>query len=216
MKKRIVLLGPPASGKGTQAELIKAHYGVQPTSTGAMLREEKRLGTKLGEEADRLTREGQLVPDDLIIGLVAKWLEVHHDAFVFDGFPRTLGQGIALDALLEGCGSALDIVFFFRTPFEVIKDRVLNRVTCESCQRIFRLGMQVESLEEACSACGGTLKRRSDDSVEALQNRMAEYHQKTEPLIDFYRQKGILVELTAADRPETVFAEISTALENVA
>lgn len=180
-----------------------------------MLREEKRLGTELGEEADRLTRGGLYVPDEIVIGLVEKFLETHHEAFVFDGFPRTLTQAVALDQLLEKFGTKLDVVFFFRTPFEVIKDRVLNRVTCEKCQRIYRLGMQVESLEQGCSACGGTLKRRNDDSVETLEKRMVEYHQKTEPLIDFYRAKGILVEIEAADRPETVFAKISATLENV-
>ncbi len=163
-----------------------------------------------------MTRAGQLVPDEIVIGLVGKWLEAHREAFVFDGFPRTLAQAKALDHLLEKFGARLDVVFYFRTSFEVIKDRVLNRVTCEKCQRIYRLGMQVDSLEESCSACGGALKRRNDDSVETLEKRMAEYHQKTEPLIDFYRAKGILVELDAADRPEAVFARISATLENVA
>ena len=213
MKTRIVLLGPPASGKGTQAELIKAHYHIEPTSTGAMLREELRRGTELGHAADRLTSRGQLVPDAMINELVAGWLESHGDAFVFDGFPRTVPQAIELDRLLDARNTPLQAVFFFNVPFSEIRDRVLNRVTCRECGHIFKVGLQIATPGEKCPECGGTLCRRSDDTLEALEQRMVEYHQKTEPLVAFYRERGLLFELKGAERPETVFSEISAILE---
>lgn len=213
LKRRIVLLGPPASGKGTQAELIKARYGIEPTSTGAMLRDEKRRGTQLGIEADHLTSQGQLVPDALILELVSRWLTINGDSFVFDGFPRTLSQGRELERLLEKRKLPLDFVFFFNVAPEEIRNRVLHRVTCEACGRIFSTGLQVHSAEESCPVCGGKLGRRSDDTLEALERRMVEYREKTEPLVPFYRSRGVLVELAAASSPETVFAEISSILE---
>ena len=208
-------MGPPASGKGTQAELIKAHYGIQPASTGAMLRDELARGTELGLEADRITREGNLVPDALILEIVEDWLKDHHDAFVVDGFPRTVPQAIGFDRLLEQYDAAVDCVLFFDIPEQTIRDRVLNRVSCEACGHIYRLGMQVASLEEECPACKGRLVRRNDDSLTALSRRMDVYRELTLPVVDYYRKKGIVADLTAADRPETVFAEISSILEEI-
>lgn len=215
MKRRIVLIGPPASGKGTQAELIKAHYGIQPASTGAMLREELARGTKLGLEADRITREGNLVPDALILEMVDGWLKAHHDAFVVDGFPRTVPQAEGFDRLLEGYDAAVDCVLFFNVPEQTIRDRVLNRVSCDTCGHIYRVGMQVASLGEECPACKGRLVRRADDSLVALSRRMELYRELTLPVVDYYREKSIVFDLTASDRPETVFAEISSILEEI-
>jgi adenylate kinase len=213
VRTRIVLLGPPASGKGTQAELIKERYRIEPTSTGAMLREELRRGTELGLAADQLTSRGQLVPDAMITELVGKWLQTHGDAFVFDGFPRTVPQAIELDRLLAERQTPLQAVIFFNVPFAEIRDRVLNRVGCQDCGHIFKIGLQVASIADQCPSCGGPLCRRSDDTIEALERRMVEYHEKTEPLIAFYRDRGLLFELKGAESPETVFAEISSILE---
>ena len=213
MKKRIVLLGPPASGKGTQAEMIKERYQIEPTSTGALLRDELRRGTALGIEADRFTSQGQLVPDSVVIQLVGSWLDAHNGAFVFDGFPRTIAQAEALETLLKARGTPLDLVFFFNTPAEVIQDRVLRRVGCEQCGRIFGAGLHFDHGHQVCPACGGNLIRRKDDTLEALAQRMEEYREKTEPLVDFYRTRGILHELSAFARPEEVFAQINSVLD---
>lgn len=193
--------------------MIQARYQIEPTSPGAMLREELRQGTPLGIEADRFTSRGQLVPDAVVTLLVENWLALHDGAFVFDGFPRTLGQAQSLCEILQKRGTPLEVVFFFNVPIEVIRSRVTNRRTCEDCGRIFSVGLLLDPETEVCPACGGKLYRRKDDTLEALEGRMVEYHEKTEPVIDYYRQRGLLRELVAAERPQTVFREISSVLE---
>ncbi len=178
-----------------------------------MLREHSQRGTELGKAADALTARGQLVPDALITALVEEWLTGHGDGFVFDGFPRTVPQAEALEALLARRGTPLQAVLFFNVPFEEIRNRVLNRVNCRQCGRIFKVGLHVASTEAPCPVCEGPLCRRADDTLEVLERRMAEYREKTEPLVDFYRKRGLLFELKGGPRPETVFAEISSILE---
>jgi len=181
-----------------------------------MLREELRKGTSLGKAASDLTSKGHLVPDAMITELVGEWLLTQGDSFLFDGFPRTVPQAEALDHLLENRGTPLEAVIYFDVPIKEIQDRVLNRVGCRDCGRIFRIGLHVNSLEDACPVCGGKLFRRTDDTLEALEQRMAEYREKTEPLVDFYRDRDLLFKLEAAERPETVFAKISSILEDAA
>jgi len=213
VKTRLVLLGPPASGKGTQAELIKGRYGIASVSPGAMLREEMRLGTPLGIEADRLTRDGSMVPDAMVIELVAHWLSAHADGFVFDGFPRTIAQADALEQMLAELHAPLDAVLFFDITYETIFERVMNRLTCNQCGRSFAVGLHLESAQARCPECGGTLGRRSDDTPEALEHRIAQYREKTEPLVEYYQRRGLLWTLQSADGPEGVFAEIASLLE---
>ncbi len=178
-----------------------------------MLRDELRRGTELGAAANALTSRGQLVPDAMVTELVGKWLESHGDSFVFDGFPRTVPQAVELDHLLAARNTPLEAVFFFNVSLDEIRNRVLNRVSCRDCGRIFKIGLQIANESDACPECGGTLCRRNDDTLEALEQRMIEYHEKTEPLVAFYRGRGLLFELKAAERPETVFAQISSILE---
>jgi len=213
VKTRIVLLGPPASGKGTQAEKIKALFSLQAVSPGAILREELRLQTPLGIKADRLTCNGSMVPDATVIELVAHWLSVHSGGFVFDGFPRTLVQGDALGKMLFQQHTALDIVLFFDVSEETIFERVMNRKTCGQCGRSFSAGLHLASGQLTCPKCGGALGRRSDDTPEAVEHRLREYREKTEPLIAYYRQRGLLWTLNGAESPEDVFSEIVAALD---
>lgn len=213
MKTRIVLLGPPASGKGTQAERIKARFGLDTVSPGAMLREELRLQTPLGIEADRLTRNGSMVPDATVIELVAHWLTSHPGGFVFDGFPRTLVQADALEKMLFQQHSALDRVLFFDVSEETIFERVMNRMTCGQCGRSFSAGLHLSPGQSACPECGGVLGRRADDTPEAVEQRLCEYREKTEPLVDYYRQRGLLWSLNGSESPEQVFAEIAAIVD---
>ena len=215
MKTRIILLGPPASGKGTQAELIRAHYGIPSASPGAMLREEMRAGTPLGREADELTRDGSMVPDAMVIQLVSNWLTPHAQSFIFDGFPRTIAQAIALEKILSDLHSGLDAVFFFDVAMETIVERVMHRLTCSQCGRTFAPGLHLGADLTACPKCGGALIRRSDDTPEALERRIKEYHEKTEPLVEYYQNKGLLWRLKSTDLPEGVFTEITSILEAV-
>ena len=213
MKTRIVLLGPPASGKGTQAEKIKARFGLESVSPGAMLREELRLQTPLGIEADRLTRNGSMVPDSTVVELVGHWLTVHPGGFVFDGFPRTLVQAEALEKMLLPPRAALDIVFFFDVSEETIFERVMNRMTCGQCGRSFSAGLHLAEGQTACPECGGVLGRRIDDTPASLEHRIREYREKTEPLVDYYRRCGLLWSLNGAESPDQVFSEIASALD---
>lgn len=215
MKRRIVLLGPPASGKGTQAALIEDRLGIPTVSTGEALRNEKAAGTKLGEEADRYTSQGRLVPDSIAIQVVGRWLEHHGHEFVFDGFPRSISQAEGLAALLCADSQSLDVVCFLRTSEETIQRRVLNRMVCESCGRTVSVGLHVERASSPCPSCRASLVRRSDDTLETLARRMEEYRTKTEPLIDYYRGRGLLETVDSEETPEVVFEEISQILEVV-
>lgn len=206
-------MGPPASGKGTQAEFIKARYGIPSVSPGAMLRQEMKQGTPLGIEADRLTRGGGMVPDAMVLQLVGNWLATHAESFVFDGFPRTIAQADALEKMLSERGFSLDAVLFFDISPQTIFERVMNRLTCSQCGRSFAVGLHLESAQSRCPECGGEMIRRSDDTPEALEHRLVEYREKTEPLVDYYQRKGILWTLNSADRPEGVFNEIVPILE---
>jgi adenylate kinase len=193
--------------------MIRARYSLPITSPGAMLREEKRSGTKLGVEADKLTSQGKLVPNEMVNQLVAHWLQRHQDAFVFDGYPRSKGQADALDQMLSACGVALDVVLSLEIDVPAIQDRVARRVMCSSCAQIFSIGLHVESGDRKCPACGGVLIKRKDDTAETLAARMEEFAAKTEPLISRYRERGILRSVDAGRRPEVVFESISKILE---
>jgi len=178
-----------------------------------MLREEMRMGTPLGVEADRLTRNGLMVPDSMVIELVRKWLDAHPDGFVFDGFPRTIFQADALAEMLAGRKAALDAVLFFDVTTETIFERVMNRVTCSQCAKSFAIGLHLEAQKSQCPECGGALIRRGDDTPAALEQRIVEYREKTEPLVAYYRSRGLLWTLKGAERPEGVFAEVVSILE---
>lgn len=213
MKSRIVLLGPPASGKGTQAELIAARHGLPITSPGAMLREEKRAGTPLGVEADKLTSQGKLMPDDLIVGLVSHWLKQHDGGFIFDGFPRSLVQARALEELLAARGTPLDAVILLEADLETLQTRVAGRLVCGKCGQIVSVGLQVSQSTDCCPRCGGELGRRTDDTPEVLAARLVEYTEKTLPLIEFYLARGILQPVDSTNHPDVVFAAVQAILE---
>ena len=213
MKTRIALLGPPASGKGTQAGMIQAAYGIEPTSPGAILREQKLAGTKLGLEADAYSREGRLAPDGLIVEVISSWLAPRDGApFLFDGFPRSIGQADALEKLLAARRAPLDIAISLDAGIDLIRDRVGRRRICASCGNIVSLGLHVAHGDLPCPRCGGKLEGRSDDNMESLEVRMREYREKSEPVLAWYEERNLL-ETVNADQPvEAVFGEIAAAL----
>lgn len=214
--RRLVLLGPPASGKGTQGQLMAEAWGLPITSTGEILRRESNLGTPLGLETDRYTSLGQLVPDEVVIDSIASWLDANADAagggFILDGTPRTLGQAAALDALLEKRGAPLTDAVFLDIDLATVEDRVRQRLICARCGRTFRLGWHVAEKTAACPACGGTLERRKDDDPATLAGRMEAYAEKTAPLVQFYADRGLLRRIAADQAAEKVFAQIEAAL----
>ena len=209
MKRRIVLLGPPASGKGTIADNLRVRFELPIASPGTMLREEKTAGTALGIEADKLTRNGSLVGDEIINSVVAAWLSKQGgDGFVFDGYPRTLGQAGALDQMLAERDQPLDIVLLLEADIATLRARVKNRVLCKACGNIASIGLHISDEHASCPRCGGVLVRRSDDNAETLERRLCEYTEKTAPLIGYYEKRHLLQRVNTGRSPEQVFAEV--------
>lgn len=204
MKNRIVLLGPPASGKGTQAALLSATFGIPATSTGAMLREEKARGSKLGAEAERWTIQGKLFPDELALRVVWKWLE-NRRRFILDGFPRTLGQAESFDQGLEERNMPLDVVYFLNLSDELVRERMTSRLTCSRCASVFNEKFHDVTIDTPCPRCGGDLVRRNDDTDEALEGRLAQYREHTLPVAHHYREKGLLREVDVTAGRDAVF-----------
>jgi adenylate kinase len=178
-----------------------------------MLRDEKRKGTDLGTKAEEYTSIGKLLPDEFIVGLVRRWLSEHDSEFVFDGFPRSVGQADALAHLLEERATPLDVVIALQADAVTLHQRITSRVMCSACGRIFSVGLHVSSLADACPHCGGRLTRRSDDTAETLERRLIEYREKTEPLLSYYQRAGLLVIVDSSGSPDLVFQSVRTALE---
>ena len=211
MSIRVVFLGPPGAGKGTQAQLLASQYGVEQLATGDILRQNVREGTPLGLEAKRYMDAGELVPDDVIIGMVERAL-ADTTGFIVDGFPRTIAQAEAFDALLERLGTPLTAVLLFEVPRRQLIERLTGRWTCPKDQSSYHNTFNPPRTPGRCDICGTELIQRSDDSLETVTRRMAVYDEQTAPLVDYYRKQGKLIEIHA-DRPVSdVTAEILSAL----
>lgn len=214
MKSRIVLLGAPGSGKGTQAELITRHFAISVTSPGAILRRERDLGTPLGLEADEVSKQGGLVPDDVIVRLIEDWLNLHgQEGFVFDGFPRTVKQAERLNEILQKMGSSLDLAIWLEVSEETVRDRIASRLQCRRCGFTTSVTSAGFADRPVCPYCDGPLIRRDDDDSSVLQNRLTEYKTKTEPLLSFYEKDDALHRIDGNRDRDTVFADISALIE---
>ena len=192
---RLILLGAPGAGKGTQAAFICQKFGIPQVSTGDMLRAAVKAGTPLGLEAKKVMDSGGLVSDDIIIGLVKDRLTQPDCAngFLFDGFPRTLKQADALGALMARIGQPLDAVIELRVDDEALKQRIVGRYTCGTCGAVYHDTNHPPKVSGTCDTCGGaTMKRRADDTEEALRTRMLAYYRDTSPLIGYYYAKSQL------------------------
>lgn len=216
MRQRILLLGPPASGKGTQAERLSKEFGIPHVSTGALLRAECARGTDLGREADSWTRRGLLVPDELAVRIITVWMAEHGPRFLFDGFPRTTGQAEHLDAALARASAPLDLVIFLDLSGEEIRRRILDRLTCARCGSTYGGSLHGFRAGDACPGCGGELVRRNDDTEEALAERMRVYREATLPVVAHYREKfpGIFRRLDAGEGSDAIFAELSRLMKS--
>lgn len=213
MKDRVVLIGPPASGKGTQAELIRARFGIPVVSPGQVLREEAESGSALGLEAQKLTACGHLVPDEMVVDVIQRWLDKNDARFVFDGFPRTVGQAVAVDKILATRNTPLDVVIAFDADWETLRERVSNRLVCRGCVQSFSIGIHVSGANATCPVCHGILSRRHDDTAEVLKSRMSEYQTKTAPVITHYEQLGLVRRVASVGRPEEVFNFVAEILQ---
>ncbi|WP_281857464.1 adenylate kinase [Litoreibacter halocynthiae] len=211
----IILLGPPGAGKGTQARKLVAERGMVQLSTGDMLREAKSSGTAMGNKVAAIMDAGQLVTDDIVIGLIEEKLEDDHaGGFIFDGFPRTLPQADALGALLEKHGTTLDAVIEMRVDDDALVARITARSTCGACGEVYNDQTKPIPSDGKCSNCGGTeFKRRADDNEESLRTRLMEYYKKTSPLIGYYYAKGDLSSIDGLGEIDVVAGAIGEILD---
>ncbi len=197
MSVRVIFLGPPGAGKGTQAQELAREWGVPHIATGDMLREAVAAKTALGLEAKRHMDSGGLVPDDVVIGLVGERL-AQPDAkagCVLDGFPRTVAQAEALDALFARAGIALDRVIYFDVPRSELLRSLTGRRVCRACGRTFHLVSAPPRVAGTCDDCGGELYQRADDSEATVATRLDVYQKQTAPLLDYYRGRRLLAEV---------------------
>jgi adenylate kinase len=203
---RLVLVGPPGAGKGTQAEFIAAHLAVPKISTGDIFRANVSQGTQLGLEAKRYMDAGQLVPDEVTINMVRGRLAEPDaaDGFLLDGFPRTVPQAVELDKLLADLGTQLDLVLELVVDDDEVIRRLSGRRTCRGCGKIWHVEFDATSREGVCDRCGGELFQRDDDLPEVISQRLREYTDKTAPLVDFYGAQGKLVGIDATGPVEDV------------
>jgi len=210
------LLGAPGAGKGTVAKLLSDYDGSVQISTGDILRQAVKEGTPLGMEAKGYMDRGELVPDELILKLMAERLRQPDCArgFILDGFPRTIPQAEALKKMLQELGIALDMVVNLEVPREVILDRLTTRRTCSnpSCQEIYNIKSNPPNPDGTCKKCGSPTVQRDDETEEAIGVRLATYQEKTAPLIDFYKREGLLktfVSLSSRDTVEAIKSELA-------
>jgi len=214
----IVFLGPPGAGKGTQAKILIERYGIPQISTGDMLREHRARGTELGKKAQEYMDKGQLVPDEIILGMVKERLSQPdcQKGFILDGFPRTVAQAEALDKLLSEMGKKLDFALALIVPDDLLVERLTGRRTCKSCGMMYHIKYKPPKAEGKCDVCGGELYQRPDDNEETVRNRLKVYHEQTAPLIEYYKNKGILREIDGSKSIEEITQQIISILEGKA
>jgi adenylate kinase len=196
---RLVLVGPPGAGKGTQAQFISAHLGVPKISTGDIFRANVSQGTDLGQEARKFMDAGDLVPDEITIGMVRDRLaeDDANQGFLLDGFPRNVPQARTLDEILKDVGNPLDVVLELVVDDDEVVRRLSGRRTCRNCGHIWHIDFDPPSAEGVCDICGGELFQRDDDMPETVRHRLDVYYEQTSPLVGYYAEAGILVGIDA-------------------
>ncbi|MES9991452.1 MAG: adenylate kinase [Candidatus Thiodiazotropha sp.] len=198
---KLILLGAPGAGKGTVAKLLTKLDGSVQISTGDILRGAVQAGTELGKQAEAYMKAGDLVPDELIMGIMEQRLQEPdcENGFLLDGFPRTIPQAEALKVLLQKIGVDLDFAVEIDVPREVILDRLTTRRTCVDCGAIYNVKSMPTKVEGICDKCGGSVVQRDDETEEAISNRLDVYNEKTAPLVDFYNNEDMLLSVTATE-----------------
>lgn len=215
----IILLGPPGAGKGTQAKRLEETRGMVQLSTGDMLKEAIAKGTDLGRRVEGIMARGELVTDEIVIGLIEAKMKDSGDksgagGFIFDGFPRTLKQADALGELMARTGSTLDRVVEMQVDDAALVDRITGRFTCGNCGAVYHDSTHPTKVPGTCDVCGSTnLKRRADDNAETLKTRLMEYYKKTSPLIGYYYAKGLLASVDGLADMDSVSTAIASVLD---
>jgi adenylate kinase len=212
---RLVLLGAPGGGKGTQAKKLVDKYGIPQISTGDILRAAVAKGTPLGKEAKSYMDKGELVPDSVVIGLVKERIAQDDckKGYILDGFPRNTAQSETLDKVLAGMGSPLDTALLIDVDKDVLMKRLTGRRTCKNCQQMYNVYFSPPKKEGICDKCGGELFQRDDDKEATIKKRLDVYDAQTAPLIDYYKKKGILKSIAGTGSINEIFDKVCKILE---
>ncbi len=212
-KKNLIFVGAPGAGKGTFSAILLEKHPLAHISTGDILRNEIKNDTPLGREAAVLMKEGKLVPDEIVAGMVKKRLAEKdcENGFILDGFPRTVKQAELLEEALKELGRKLDAVIYFKVPDETLLQRLTARQNCKKCGAIFNKLFMPSKKENVCDHCGGELFQRPDDSLETAKSRLEVFYKQTSPLIEYYDGKSLLMSITELDKDKItaqLFAEL--------
>jgi len=207
---RLLLIGPPGSGKGTQAKYLVEKFSIPQISTGDMLRENVKNGTPLGKEAHKFMMDGQLVPDSIILDMIAKRLDERDcsNGYILDGFPRTILQAEGLDNLLDGMNQKLDYVVVMDVPDNLIITRLSNRRSCKECGHVYNLIFEPPANAGKCNECSEELYLRDDDNPATIQERLTVFHQQTAPVIKYYSNQGITKVIDSKGSIDAIRTEI--------
>ncbi|MCL4456287.1 MAG: adenylate kinase [Nitrospirae bacterium] len=211
---RLVLLGAPGAGKGTQAKIIVEKYGVPQISTGDLLRAAVAAGTALGKEAKSYMDKGELVPDSVVLGMVEERLKQDDckKGYILDGFPRNTKQAEALDNMLSSLSMSLTAALSVDVPFEDLMKRLTGRRTCKACGQMYNVYFNAPKKEGVCDKCGGELFQRDDDKEDTIKKRLEVYNAQTAPLIDYYGKKNILKSVSGTGSIDDIFKKVCEAL----
>lgn len=207
---KLLIMGPPGAGKGTQAEVLVKELNITHISTGDMFRAAIKEGTEMGKKAKEYMDKGELVPDSVVVGMVKERLSQPDCAkgFLLDGFPRTVAQAESLDETLKSMGITLDGVINIAVPREKLMDRLTGRRICRSCGASYHVIFNKPQVEGKCNSCGGELYQRSDDNEVAVGNRLDVYEAQTQPLIDYYSKQGLLKNINGDQEIKKVLADV--------
>lgn len=213
----LILFGPPGAGKGTQAEKISAAFGLPHIATGDILREAVAKETPLGQEARRYMEKGELVPDEVVIGIVAERVAEPDcgDGFILDGFPRTIEQAEALERILDNMRWKIDLVLNIAVSDEELVRRLSRRRVCRGCGTVYHLDFNPPENGDVCDKCKGEVYQRTDDTEETIRRRLEVYREQSEPLIGYYENKGLLFTVTGKGSIDEIFSEIQERLKAI-
>ncbi len=214
---RLILLGPPGAGKGTQARMLSEMAGIPQIASGDLLRAAVREKTELGRKVEGILERGDLVPDEIVVKLIEERLDAPdaRHGFILDGFPRSLPQAELLAAMLSGRGTAIDRALAVMVPDEEIVRRISGRRTCRKCQAMYNVATEPPRTDGVCDKCGGELYQREDDAEETVRHRLEVYNASTRPLLDYYERAGILARIDGVGSPDEVERRMIAALDGL-